>query len=99
MAERPKQTEFDIDFNAELPPQDFFPVWQLAKSWRCSPEHVIRLVESGELPVGLDLRNKASSKTMIRVPRKSVVKFLTRRKDMAAIAEANPYPKARKFPA
>src|SRR6266446_5915137 len=98
MAER-KQSEFDIDFGQELPPQDFFPVWQLAKIWHCSSEHVTRLVESEELPVGVDLRNKASSKTMIRVPRKSVVEFLNRRKDREAIAEANPYPKPRKFAA
>lgn len=86
------QREFDIDFNAELPPWEFFPVWQLAKSWNCSREHVANLVESGELPVGLDLRTKGSSKSMIRVPRRAVVEFLNRRKDIAAVAEANPQP-------
>lgn len=91
-----RQSEFDIDFNAALPPQEFFPAWQLARSWHCHVSHVINLIQSGELPVGVDLRNKASSKTMIRVPRASVALFLNRRKDLEAIAEKNPYPKPRK---
>jgi hypothetical protein len=75
-----KQQEFDIDFHASLPPQDFFPVWQLARIWKAHRQHVINLIESGELKVPVDLRNKASSRSMIRVPRASVVEFLNRRK-------------------
>jgi hypothetical protein len=37
----PHKQEFDVDFNAELPPWDFFPIWWLAKSWHCSRQHVI----------------------------------------------------------
>ncbi len=76
-----KQAEFDLDFEAELPPKmDFFPVWFLAKLWHCSAQHVLNLIDTGEMPVPVDLRGKAATKTMIRVPRKSVVEFLNRRK-------------------
>lgn len=84
--------ESEIDFGQELPRQDFFPTWQLARLWHCTAQHVVNLVESGELLIALDLRGKASSKSMIRVPRKAVVRFLNARKDLAAIAEANPRP-------
>lgn len=97
MAEPPKaaparQAEFDIDFSQELPPWDFFPIWHLAERWHCSPAHIINLIASGQLPVNVDLRNLNTSRSMIRVPRKSVVAFLNARKDLAAIAEANPKP-------
>lgn len=79
--QKKKQAEFDLDFDAELPPNmAFFPVWFLAKLWHCSVQHVLNLVDSGELPVPVDLRGKAATKTMIRVPRASVVEFLNRRK-------------------
>lgn len=91
-----QQKEFDIDFNDELPPWDFFPVWWLAERWHCDTEHIVHLIDSGELPLGVDLRNKGSSKTMIRIPRKSVVHFLNLRKDLEAVAENNPAYPARK---
>jgi hypothetical protein len=81
MTRRSHQEEFDLDFDAELPPKmEFFPVWFLGKLWHCSAQHVINLVDSGELKVPVDLKGKAASKTMIRVPRASVVEFLNRRK-------------------
>jgi hypothetical protein len=87
MADAPrKQAEFDIDFAQELPPWDFFPVWWLAKSWHGSDEHVLRLIEKGELPVGVDLRSPGASRSMIRIPRKSVIEFLNRRKNLEGIA-------------
>ena len=89
----PTAAKFTIDFNEELPVWDFFPLWWLAKHWHCDARHVFNLIESGEIKVVVDLRNKASSKTMIRVPRKSVVEFLNRRRDLKAVAENNPaYP-------
>lgn len=76
-----KQIEFDLNFDDELPPKmDFFPVWFLAKLWHAHRQHIVNLIDSGELKVPVDLRNKASSRAMIRVPRASVVEFLTRRK-------------------
>ena len=65
-----RQKEFDIDFDAELPPNmAFFPLWWLAKRWHCSVQHVINLVDSGELKVPVDLKGKSASKSMIRAPR------------------------------
>lgn len=76
---RSKQEEFDLDFEAELPPnQEYFPLWQLAKTWKCSLQHVINLAESGELGV-VDLKGKGSSKAMCRAHRKHVAAFLNRR--------------------
>lgn len=75
-----KKTAFDIDFQDVLPQQEFFPVWQLAKLWKANRQHIINLIESGELKVPVDLRGKAATKTMIRVPRGSVIEFLNRRK-------------------
>jgi hypothetical protein len=92
------QAEFDIDFDDELPRWEFFPVYWLAKRWHATSQHVFNLIESGELEVGVDLRNKASSRTMIRVPRKSVVRFLNKRKNLQAVAAANPSPKPRVKP-
>jgi hypothetical protein len=87
------QTKFDVDFDQELPVWEFFPVWWLAKTWRCDGKHIVRLIDSGELEVALDIRNKVSSRMMIRVPRKSVVHFLNKRKNLEAVAAGSPkYP-------
>ncbi len=92
----PNDSKFTIDFEAELPPWNFFPIAWCAKEWHCSPEHITRnLIETGELPVGIDLRGKGSSRMMIRIPRKSLVAFLNRRKDLEAVAANNPRPKFR----
>lgn len=53
---------------------------QLAKEWHCTTQHIFNLIEEGQLPGAVDLRGKAATKTMIRVPRASVVEFLNRRK-------------------
>ena len=75
------QEEFDLNFEEELPRNmEFFPVWFLAKLWHATSNHVVNLIDSGELKVPVDLRNKASSRAMIRVPRACVVEFLNRRK-------------------
>ena len=80
------QAEFDIDFSEELPRWDFFPVWWLAEKWHVSTQHIFNLIETGELPVPIDLRNKASSRSLLRVPRKALIEFLNRRKDLEATA-------------
>lgn len=85
----------NIDFEKELPPWKFFPVQWLAKELHCSPEHLIHMIETGELPVAVDLRGKNSSRMMLRIPRQSLVHFLTARKDLEQVAAANPRPKYR----
>ncbi len=78
-AKKPVQEE--LDFEHGLPAgMDFFPVWWLASRWGVSKQHVINLVESGEIRVALDLRGGGASKSLIRVPRCSVLEFLKKRK-------------------
>ena len=84
------QEKFDIDFNDALPRWESFSVHWIANHWRCSVQHVINLIESGELPVDADLRKKAPTKTMIRVSRKSLAEFMNSRKDLAAVAARSP---------
>jgi hypothetical protein len=91
----PNESKFVIDFDKELPPWNFFPIAWCANEWHCSPEHIVNLIETGELPVGVDLRGHKSSKMMIRIPRKSLVAFLNHRKNLEAVAAANPRPKTR----
>ncbi len=84
----------EFNFEEDLPAGvESFSLHWLAKRWKVSVQHVFNLVESGEIPVAVDLRNLKSSKACIRVPRKSVVAFLNKRKDLVTIAESSPQPK------
>jgi hypothetical protein len=74
------QKEFDIDFDDVLPDWDGFPVFWVAKRWHCTSNHILNLIDSGEIKVPIDLRNKASSRAMIRIPRGSLIEFINRRK-------------------
>jgi hypothetical protein len=70
-----------FDFEHQLPEgKEFFTVRQLATLWGVSLNHVSNLIDSGELEVSVDLRGLKSTKALLRVPRKSVVAFLNRRK-------------------
>jgi hypothetical protein len=81
---KPAYEEPEFDFENGLPPgREFFRLSELAGLWRCHPTHVQRLIDSGELPVAVDLRSPGTSKAMQRVTRDSVVKFLNRRKSGA----------------
>lgn len=88
----PKQPEFNLDFEAMLPDWDGFPVWWLEKRWKVSDEHWLNLIEDGELKKCVDFRRTGSSRSAIRVTRASLLEFLHRRKDIQAIADANPRP-------
>jgi hypothetical protein len=87
------QKEFNIDFAAMLPDWDGFPVWWLAKRWQTSERHWLNLIDDGEIAVCVDLRRSGSSRSMTRCTRASLLNFLTRRKDIAAVLAANPKPK------
>lgn len=81
---RPSYDEPEFDFEHGLPPgREFFRLPELACLWRCHPTHIQRLIDSGELPISVDLRGPGASKSMQRVPRASVVAFLNRRKSGA----------------
>lgn len=93
MAEPPKkQREPKLDFESMLPDWDGFPVWWLEKRWRVSDEHWHNLIEDGELELCVDLRRTGSSKSLRRVTRASLLKFLHSRQDIQAIADQNPRP-------
>ncbi len=68
-----------------LPPGETFAVWQLAKLLWCHRNHLVHLIEEGEL-VAFDLRGKGSTRSTLRVPRGSIVSFLEKRQ-VIAIAE------------
>jgi hypothetical protein len=90
-----REPEFNLDFGAMFPDWDGFPVWWLAKRWKLSDEHWINLIDSGELKLCVDLRTPGSSRSALRITRASLLEFLHRRKDLAAVAAANPRPKYR----
>lgn len=85
MRKAPAYEEPEFDFENGLPPgREFFRLSELAGLWRCHPTHIQRLIDSGELPVAVDLRSPGTSKAMQRVTRASVVKFLNSRKSGAS---------------
>lgn len=90
--------EQELNFEHELPAgMNSFSLLWLANFWGCSLRHVFNLVESGAFgPGAVDLRNIKSSRSMIRLPRKTVVEFLNNRQKLEAIAEQSPQPKPRK---
>lgn len=96
--QNPKWEEHpEFNFEHDLPAGvESFALHWLAKRWKCSVRHLFKLVESGEFKVAIDLRGLNSSKACIRLPRQSVVDFLNRRKDLIAVAEANPQPAPRR---
>ena len=63
-----------------LPAGESFPVHLLARVLRVHRDHVIHLIDSGELKCAVDLRSPGASRSLIRVPRAAVVEFLESRK-------------------
>jgi hypothetical protein len=66
-----------------LPAGESFPVWQLAQLFHVNRQHLINLIESGEIKIAFDFRGKSSSKSCIRVPRDSLIAFLEKRQVIA----------------
>ena len=92
-----RRPEFNLDFEALLPDWDGFPVWWLAKRWlakrwRLSDSHWLRLLDDGDLKACVDLRRSGSSRSVIRITRAALLEFFHRRKDLPAVAAANPRP-------
>jgi Helix-turn-helix domain len=58
-----------------LPEGEMFSIEQLSKILRCNRQHIVALVEEGEL-VAYDLRGKDSGRSCVRVLRDSVISFL-----------------------
>jgi Helix-turn-helix domain len=63
-----------------LPPGNFFAVWRLAKILDKDRKTIVNLIDDGDIPVGIDVRRRASSRSSILVPRAAILEFLARRK-------------------
>lgn len=75
----PDAMQPELDFDNHLPSGiESFSVRFLAGWFRTSHRHWINLVESGEIKAA-DLRGPAASKSMIRIPRAELVRFLNER--------------------
>lgn len=63
----------------ELPPGAALPVHVIARALHCDDQHLVHLIESGELEA-FDLRSPHSSRSTLRVTRTTLIEFLARRK-------------------
>jgi hypothetical protein len=61
-----------------LPDGKSFPLNVLARALCVHRDHLIHLIECGELPA-VDLRAPYSSKSCIRIPREAIEEFLRKR--------------------
>jgi hypothetical protein len=67
-------------------PEDFIPanqsafrVYQVAKIFHCSTQHIFKLITEGEIVVPQERIDSALSRACILIPRDSLVDFLRRR--------------------
>lgn len=59
--------------------RESFALHEVAELWRCSVEHLSRLVDQKEIVVPKENIDRAASRATIRVPRASLVDFIKRR--------------------
>ncbi|HEX3817701.1 MAG TPA: hypothetical protein VHW03_05380 [Chthoniobacterales bacterium] len=95
MSALPNESESLTNFEHDLPDWDFFSIGWLATRLRVSATHVEGLVETGEIKCALDIRGNASCRRTLRVPRKAVIAFFNKRRDLETVAASNPRPKYR----
>lgn len=69
-----------MQVNAYLPEGESFPVYLLARTLHVTRNHVINLIDTGELKCAVDLRGPGSSRSTIRVSRAAVIEFLESRR-------------------
>jgi hypothetical protein len=68
------EPELSLEVNLPSGMESFSVRW-LGTWFKCSAQHWINLVESGAIRA-IDLRSPGSSKSMIRIPRAELVKYL-----------------------
>jgi len=74
--------EPELDFQNHLPAgMETFTIRFLSLWFRSSKQHWINLIESGHI-AAVDLSTPGKSKSMMRVPRASLVKFLNDKKTL-----------------
>jgi len=72
----------EFDFDNELPAgKQFVSVPFLAALWDCDAKHVHNLIDKGAIELSASLHSPEASKSMRRVPRAAIVKFLNKRKN------------------
>jgi excisionase family DNA binding protein len=67
----------------ELPPGESLPVYLIARVLSIHRDHLLHLIEAGELPA-IDLRGVGSSRSTIRIARHDLLDFLERRQILGA---------------
>jgi hypothetical protein len=84
----------EFDFGDSLPAGvGSFALHWIAGRFGGSIQHWFNLARSGVFGKGIvDLRLPGSSKAMMRIPREPLVAFLNSRRDIEAVADANPAP-------
>jgi len=75
-----------------LPNWESFPVNFVAKYLQIHRDHVMRLIELGEISPVLDLRAPNATRSYLRVPREALLDFLKTRE--LAIVQKQKIPKA-----
>ena len=63
----------------EMPEGENIPVHVLARFLHVTRNHVINLIDSGEIKCAVDIRGASASRSTIRVPRWAVEDFLRSR--------------------
>jgi hypothetical protein len=70
----------DFNFDHQLPAgMETFSVRFLATWFKCTPQHWINLVEQGAI-AAIDLRSPGASKSMLRITRSEVVRYIHSKK-------------------
>lgn len=86
----PNQSSFDPE--TWLPSPRFMRVKEFAERMCCSTTHILNLIKDGAIVVPQELKDSAPSGPSMRIPRASLVDFLNERKNIKAVAAANPKP-------
>jgi hypothetical protein len=68
-----------VQVSEYLPPGDNFPVYLLARFLHVHRQHVLNLIDCGEIKCAIDIRSPHASRSTIRVPRWAVEEFLKSR--------------------
>jgi hypothetical protein len=69
-----------VNVTEYLPAGESFPVHLLARILHVHRDHVIHLIDAGEIQCAVDLRGPGASRSTIRVPRAAVIEFLESRR-------------------
>ena len=75
-----------------LPPGGSFSVIVLARALQVTRNHVINLIDTGEIKCAVDLRGPGASRSTIRVPRAAVIEFLESRRIVIVEPDQNRKP-------